>query len=82
MKNKIAVYYYLRINENEIIDFSTISEFEGMEDYLTLNIFTGYHDNKEELIQTLKKLELIAPIPEDMNFFNCGYQGRQPLHII
>lgn len=61
MKNKIAVYYYLRINENEIIDFSTISEFEGIEDYLTLNIFTGYHDNKEELIQTLKKLELIAP---------------------
>lgn len=56
---KNTVFYYLRVNHEHLIDFSSIPDLYNMEDYLKLNLFTGYFTSRENLIEALKGMGLI-----------------------
>jgi len=51
--------YYLQI-DNEIIDFDSMTNFENMNSYLNLSLFTSCYNNDKELIEGLKQMNLLS----------------------
>lgn len=77
MKNKYTTHYYLKVNDEYIIDFSCIPEFKDMTDYLRLNLFTGCFSSKEELIKALKKMGLIEADSEVLDLHIVRRKGNK-----